>query len=397
MRARLTTPVAFVALLGLVACGSQTTADLASVAANGPAPAVDAGTTSMGPPSVAQDAGTPPLDAADLVADASTVTEDAATIEPSSPPDASVMPMPASAHCVLLGADIDQPLSTTWSWDGASWTRLSPAMAPNARSNAPHAALAGDLVVFGGYAVLSASSLPPGVSGETTYVNDTWVFHGGTWTAPSTPTAPLARDAAAMATLGDKAVLFGGESPAATFGDTWTWDGAAWFELTPPTSPTPRARSMAATLNGKLVLFGGVTGQYSTALTVNETWEFDGTTWTQRTPTHAPSARGSAAMATVGDRIVLFGGQTQNAGYLGDTWVWDGDDWSQIETATEPSPRAYAATGGLGSTMVVAGGLGGGQTAEAQDTWVFDGAAWTQVAGAVPASLDAGFGAMGCF
>jgi len=50
-----------------------------------------------------------------------------------------------------------------------------------------------------------------------------------------------------------------------------------------------------------------------------------------------PSPRVSARMVTVGDKLVLFGGD-DGTNLLGDTWTWDGATWQQVAT-TGPSPR----------------------------------------------------------
>ena len=62
------------------------------------------------------------------------------------------------------------------------------------------------------------------------------------------------------------------------------------------TSPPARDRHTLATLAGKVVLFGGGN---NTTLYLNDTWEWDGATWRERTPSTAPSARANHAMATM--------------------------------------------------------------------------------------------------
>ncbi|MSQ42193.1 MAG: hypothetical protein EXR65_04065 [Dehalococcoidia bacterium] len=77
------------------------------------------------------------------------------------------------------------------------------------------------------------------------------------------------------------------------------------------------------------VLFGGATGnQMDPRFT--DTWEWDGTTWKQRTPSTAPPARNAPAMAYDAARavMVLFGGGGTGR-QLGDTWEWDGTNWTQ--------------------------------------------------------------------
>ena len=53
---------------------------------------------------------------------------------------------------------------------------------------------------------------------------------------------------------------------------------------------------------------------------LDDTWTWDGTTWTQQHPATSPSARTFASMAydPATSTAVLFGGK----GTLADTWTW---------------------------------------------------------------------------
>lgn len=117
-------------------------------------------------------------------------------------------------------------------------------------------------------------------------------------------------------------VLFGGLN-FGTYGDTWNWR-EGWLPLSPATSPSPRygpgmAYDAAA---GNIVLFGG---ESSTGTYYDDTWTWDGTTWTQQFPPVSPPARNVMGMVydAATQTVVLFGG-INSAGHLGDTWTWDG-------------------------------------------------------------------------
>ena len=60
-----------------------------------------------------------------------------------------------------------------------------------------------------------------------------------------------------MAALGNKVVLFGGLT-SEEFGDMWEWDGATWTNKTPVPKPSTRSNAAMAVYGNKLVLFGGV-------------------------------------------------------------------------------------------------------------------------------------------
>jgi hypothetical protein len=115
-------------------------------------------------------------------------------------------------------------------------------------------------------------------------------------------------------------VLFGGSNAGSpNLSDTWEWDGTAWTERHPADHPSARYfhtmaydNSIAAT-----VLFGGTNGSGTPQ---NDTWTYDGTNWTQRS-IPGPSPREAPAMAfdQLHAQCVLFGGYA--AGWNGETWV----------------------------------------------------------------------------
>jgi hypothetical protein len=120
-------------------------------------------------------------------------------------------------------------------------------------------------------------------------------------------------------------VLFGGWDLLATvtFGDTWVWDGATWTQRNPPSSPTARS-GHAMTFDarrGRVVLYGGVNQLTSTRF--SDTWEWDGSTWVQRSLATSPPALHAHAMTydiALG-RQVLFGGFGPTSSVSSDTWL----------------------------------------------------------------------------
>src|SRR5438477_12793832 len=93
-----------------------------------------------------------------------------------------------------------------------------------------------------------------------------------------------------------------------------------WIQLSPSASPPPRSY-LAMTydpVSGKIIMFGGDDGRRY----LNDTWAFDGTTWTHLHTRGLPLARAAAQMAydAVTQKVVLFGG-FKGRNYLGDTWL----------------------------------------------------------------------------
>jgi hypothetical protein len=82
-----------------------------------------------------------------------------------------------------------------------------------------------------------------------------------------------------------------------------------------------------ATLGNRVVMFGGTDDND----TFDETWTWDGASWTlEHHPGSAsPTARFGASAATLDGKVVVFGGVDPAGSPLGDTVFWDGTNWSQ--------------------------------------------------------------------
>lgn len=191
--------------------------------------------------------------------------------------------------------------------------------------------------------------------------DQTWEWDGTTWTRRMV-TGPSARLDHAMAYDAARGVtvLFGGDQ-------TWEWDGTSWTQrmVTGPSARYGHAMAYDAA-RGVTVLFGGE-DIFSRPNPYSDTWEWDGTSWTQRMVT-GPSARRDHAMAYNSLRAVtvLFGGYPP----AGDTWEWDGTTWTQRAVSGPPAQYspAMAYDAARGVTVL----FGGDQT------WEWDGTSWTQ-------------------
>jgi len=195
------------------------------------------------------------------------------------------------------------------------------------------------------------------------------------WTKLSPTLIPSARFRHAMAydEARQRVVLFGGvDSNLKRLNDTWEWDGSSWIPCKPNTSPSARFSAMAYdSARKRVVLFGGGSvGQ------LNDTWEWDGTNWTDVTPAVSPPARVNHDLAYDGVRksVVLFGGYTGKT-WLNDTWGWDGRTWTQYKPTTSPPVNAGHAMAydSAGQRIVL---FGGGQPI-CNNTWEWDGRAGT--------------------
>jgi hypothetical protein len=142
-----------------------------------------------------------------------------------------------------------------------------------------------------------------GTNSSGSDLNDTWTWNGTSWTQMSPSTSPSVRDSAMMAydaSLG-KIVLFGGIYNGTSLNDTWTWNGSKWTQLSPSTSPEPLegAGMDYDASTGTVILFGGKDYSSWNIIDISsKTWSFNGTTWTQLTPSTHPSARSRVSLVT---------------------------------------------------------------------------------------------------
>ncbi len=270
-------------------------------------------------------------------------------------PDTSVPIGPAT---LLFAGDGPALLKDTWEWSGTAWTQRT-VPGPSGRFHHAMASLGGKIVLFGGNDLAKD-------------LDDTWEWDGATWTQKMV-TGPSARHGHTMATFGGKIVLYGG-SAGSFVGDTWEWDGAAWTQKM-VTGPGNRYGHTMAATSTKVVVFGGV-GAFA------DTWEWDGATWAKNPVAIAasPSERAFSSSASLGGKVVLFGGQHDANNILSDTWEWDGAAWTQRTMTIGPSPRYHHGMTTFQGNVVVFGGSppSGSPTPWLGDTWQWDGASWTK-------------------
>lgn len=237
------------------------------------------------------------------------------------------------------------------------------------------------------------------------FFDDTLEWDGARWHPIPTAVAPSSRIGAAMAfdAHRGRVVLFGGLTAGnVALQDTWEWDGVRWQLIGVSDAPPARFHHAMAydPIRRVIVVSGGRSGPGTQR--VMDTWEWDGATWTRRETAAAPSHRYGHAMAFDPTRgvMTMFGGRllVDNAcTLLADTWDYDGTNWSQA-TATGPTPRFHSAmttdpatghvfllggtvtedncaTGSLFAPPNVATAAPG--VGALGDAWTFDGTAWT--------------------
>jgi hypothetical protein len=141
-------------------------------------------------------------------------------------------------------------------------------------------------------------------------------------------------------------------------------------------TPAPHGRAnFGAVYDGarqQVVMFGGTRGN-----PIDETWVYDGVTWTRKRPAHSPPAQEDPLMAYDAARqnvVLASPGAT-----VFDTWTWDGTDWTQMNPAASPPvpdyywAMAYDAAHQQAILVLSFYGVG-------LQTWAWDGTNWSQKA-----------------
>lgn len=255
-----------------------------------------------------------------------------------------------------------------------NWAQVTTTGAITARRSAALAydSLRQKVVLFGGD------------NGVTSTLNDTWEYDptARTWTQ-RTVTGPPARNAACMVfdPVRNVSVLFGGSAGSSTYlSDTWEWNGTGWTQRTP--TPAPAARGFFACwwdpVRSTVAIYGG-----ESASILSDVWDWNGTAWTQRTGLGTAPVRAvnSVAYDPVRARMVFFGGF--NSGPQSGTWEL-GTTWSQPTVTGGPATARHGGAIGYDPSsgkVIMIGGVSNVNSSYVPQTgaWSYDGTAWTAI------------------
>jgi hypothetical protein len=308
--------------------------------------------------------------------------------------NASAVWDPLGPYLLLFGGQVGTaPLGDTWSFANGVWSQVHSSVNPSARFGAGITFDPTDqhVVLFGG-----ATGIGPSGVLETNvtwaFANGGW-HHLGTITPPRGRSFP----GFTFDPLVGAVVLFGGLLPNNQSAQTWELQNASWTPLTPGGAGEPPDRVASVmvydTASAQLILFGGWDPETTTPVNLDDTWSFS---WDSSNPNAsvwislptAPAFSGRFDSASIFDstlnEIVVFGGEGGNAPQpitLNDTWLWNGTAWSQYSgPSSPPSPRLGAtfagtpAPGGSSSAppfpeLLIGGTLDSGLLAD--DYWFF--------------------------
>ncbi len=215
----------------------------------------------------------------------------------------------------------------------------------------------------------------------------TWEYDGATWSQKALPLQPSTRLGTSMIydATRQRVVLFGGYNNGTTelYGDTWEYDGTAWTQLAPATPPPARwyASLTYDSARGVVVMHGG-----ASTVVLSDTWELANGEWTMRVAhsVTSPLRRFGATLAYLPskNRSVLFGGQLPSGYYATDTWEYNAGTWSQVTTSAAPPARVFSSftLDAQRSALVLIGGItdiGGGGSLD--DVWEYTQTGWSRV------------------
>jgi uncharacterized protein YjbI with pentapeptide repeats len=178
-------------------------------------------------------------------------------------------------------------------------------------------------------------------------------------------------------------VLFGGFCGSAwqPCNETWIFDGTTWTHIATDPAHTPPARAWMTMaydpIHQVVVMFGGFCSPCDSEV-LGDTWTWNGEEWTEQFPVHNPPARAHAPLVfdSVRDNVLMYGGWAPGT-FLDDTWTWNGSDWTQ-DNVPGPGPRhsvALAFDQSTGTAVLFGGAAANGEPEGG--TWTWDGANWT--------------------
>jgi hypothetical protein len=171
--------------------------------------------------------------------------------------------------------------------------------------------------------------------------------------------------------------MFGGNDGPNMLGDTWEWDGKAWVRKS---NTGPAARTLFGlaydSARGRTVLFGGTSVMAPDAPSHGDTWEWDGTTWTQ-IKVAGPGARDHIAMEYDAARqaVVMHGGGLEGTA-PSETWTFNGRAWTKLGDTGPRRRYARLAFDPTARAMLLYGGF---DQQPSNELWRLIGASWTKL------------------
>lgn len=254
---------------------------------------------------------------------------------------------PVTTHMILYGGatavdsgtKASYDLADTWEWVGDHWIRRY--TAHNAGERSGHVLLYDSnrsrIVLFGGRHNNPSNNVQ-------TLLGDTWIFQNGDWSQLATPNAPSARSVpgAAFDPVRDRIVLFGGNvfdtdgKTVTTIHDTWEFDGTTWTQRASDGPKIGKPTVVYDDATHQMILLGLDESSTNKQSTLMYLYDAAAGTWNQIKPEGLPPCVNEAHVAFDGETnsLILVGGVCIDSNTTEDTYSWDGDKWTKLTVAT---------------------------------------------------------------
>ncbi len=254
--------------------------------------------------------------------------------------------------------------SGTWAWTGGNWTSLGFGGPFPQLGGVAYDAARDRVVHFGGLDDIPRSA--------------THLFNGSTWSAVQLSTVPPARYHQAMAydPVRQVVVMHGGTAYDNSLGyyaarDTWEWDGTAWTQRS-TAGPSGVSSDMAYDPARQAMIMVMTTG------TDSQTWSWNGSTW-QSLPSNLPPETNGIRLFFDENRgqMMAFGGGVSTDYYVSSTRALTSDGW--VIVAGAPTPRTFAPLGfdeHRGVALMIGGRNQDGSIINELGVWEWDGLTW---------------------
>ena len=236
-----------------------------------------------------------------------------------------------------------------------SWTVVTTTSAPTARSYHTTVWTGSRMLVWGGDDGADGAFSPANTGGQYDPSTDSW-------TAMTTAGAPSARTEHTAVWTGSRMLVWGGRdgSPSGDyFNDGGQYDPVenSWTAMTTAGAPSGRNRHTAVWTGSRMLVWGG-----SNDFFTNDGFLYDPATdsWTSMTTAGAPSQRNSHTAVWTGSRMLVWGGfgglGNPSILYTGAQYDPITDSWAEATTTHPPPGRFNHSAVWTGSFMLVWGG-----------------------------------------
>lgn len=235
------------------------------------------------------------------------------------------------------------------------------------------------MILFGGL-----TAVDPGTK-KAYHLNDTWEWTGSRWIQRFPDHSPGVRSGHVMVYDSNRAqiVMFGGRSDTADLNDTWIYKNNDWAEVIAPNSPGARQLTGAAfdPIRDRLVIYGGIqtSADLKTLTPLYDTWEFDGTTWTQVGSDGPQLSKPLLAYDAARNQVIMLG---TNKSAAVEMFVYDpaAAKWNQLTPPALPPcvNEGMLTYQGSNQTVVYTGGVCTNATG-GDETYEWDGTTWKKI------------------